>query len=377
MAPSTKHTPPPPRGGAEQREAGGGKPPASAKPAGKPASKPPADSPPPRKKRSWLFWPKVILLLLVIAAGAAVYYLPQHVEKLSGVKIPAFVPSAAKAAEARKARVSATVVATDDRNGAQSAPPPPASLRSAPSLGGEGVESAPAPTPAPVPEPAPRVEIVTVTQTDNAAMAETATRIRQLRTAVAAQQQELRDLQERLRESELQNSQLAAQVAALSLREGSGAELQTQVIALQLKISGDTAAAAQRLKLLAASLESAGMAQTLLDEAARLETVPPRAALLAILDGALSPAVDEEWADGGGITGGLQRMFNIRRTPAAGIGRGVRAQLAQLHLHLLTQREDAYWQLLQKMRGSAQGAEVTALLDELHALGAPDTQLRW
>lgn len=353
------------------------KPPAELAAEAKPSA-PPAKSPPPaaaaakgggKKKSWWKFKLTLVLLVLLAVCGAAVYYFPQQVEKLSGVKIPQFVPSAKKTAE--QARAPAKAAETAEEKAASERPAVAAA------------EKLPAPA---VAVEQPVVEVVTqpaaaVVDGDALSQSEAlSVRVRQLRQAVVNAQQDISDLQQRLRASELQSSDLAVRLAAVRQHEGAELGLQVQVIALQLRLSGETAAAAAALNALAAGLEDTVAARTLLDEAVRLEGVPARATLLRVLEEVLSPAVETAGpaAGEGGVGEVVKALFKVQHTPAGGLGHRARAQLAQLHLHLLTQREEAYWQLLHTMRAAGQhNAVVAEVLERLLAHGKPDYQLRW
>ena len=158
------------------------------------------------------------------------------------------------------------------------------------------------------------------------------------------------------------------------------ASLHLRLIDLQLQLSGDTKQAAAELRRLASVLPTTEQTQRWLDEAARLDNVPPRHLLLRGIyagqngnnEGSVNApqATDtESWQNR------LKKLLDIRQTTRQKDMSGV--VLVRLELLLLSGQSDAYWALLS---GAVKDPDIDdatrATLDKLSTWGAPEYRLQ-
>lgn len=360
-------------------------------PSAKKSAPPPA--PPAKKKRGW-FWFKFWLWLAVFASASAVLLAPGQVERFSGVKMPGMffaaseklVPLVRRAVGLEKSAAAETAETAE-------------------------AETTPSAKTKPSAKTSAAVNTVTVTVTQPAADAPQVIRTVTV-TEIGAQQTSPAGLSPADKSRILQAEQAAADAREIAMAAAEAAKqaaaraeaarvvggggdtraLRLQVVGLQLQLDGDSRAAAVALRKLAAASNNEKENAELLKEATRLQTIPPRSELLAVLRGAdaagaggeeeNAAATAEESAAGGEVENAetkttgetmktrLFNMFNIRRVENGGEENPLAARLEFL---LLTGQDTAYWQLLQK---EAEAPNASAKLKALQRLGAPDYRLR-
>ena len=217
-------------------------------------------------------------------------------------------------------------------------------------------------------------------------------------------------LTRQLKDNEQRYAQLAVAVAAvkesaaLPRGEGNGdnTDIRLRLINLELRLSGDSAAAAAALQqLVTDSVDRVDNTRRewFEREITRLQAMPTRGALLAVLrrnagatptaSATATPAnsTDEAAAENdnsGGWREKLESLLNIRRThqtttaPHATTAKDpASALLARLELLLLSGQDEAYWRLLQNATDNATAiTNATMATDKLRRFGAPDYRLR-
>ena len=175
--------------------------------------------------------------------------------------------------------------------------------------------------------------------------------------------------------AEQQLNYLATELAAM---RSADSRFQLQIIGLRLELDGDSPVAVQALLALAQQPGAAAHAQAMRAEASRLENIPAREVLLALIDEArraVSPdaAGATDAVDDSGISGALKSLFKVRHVPT-GFSVADDAALARLQLLLLTRREEQYWKELSALHNRTEGA--SDIVKQLYAYGAPDYRLR-